>query len=281
MVYLTRKTRFSAAHRYYLDDLPEEENRRLFGPCALPYGHGHDYVAEVTVSGRIDPRSGMVVNVADLKPVLADAVTDPFDGQYLTPRHPLLRGRIPATEVLARLAWERIEAGLARAGLPVRLERVWLAESAWLGSECLRGEGDGPMVSLTRSYEFAAAHRLHADALSEVENQALFGKCNHPHGHGHNYILEVTVTGEPDPRTGLLIDLGLLDRVVHAEIVDRYDHRHLNFEIEELRGMNPTSENLVRVVWARLAPALPVGALRRVTVRETERNIFTYTGEDE
>lgn len=281
MLLLTRKVRFSAAHRYYLGELSEDENRRRFGLCALPHGHGHDYTAEVTVAGRIDPATGMVVNISDLKPILQSEVVAPFEGEYLTPEHPLLAGRIGATEVLARIAWERLDAALAP--LPARLERVRMAESRRLWADCVRGKmgsDEGPMVTLTRTYEFCAAHRLHSQELSAEENRALFDKCNNPHGHGHNYVLEVTVGGEPDPRTGLLIDLELLDGVVHREVVDRYDHRHLNLDIEEFRTLNPTSENLVKVIWERLEPGLPPRVLRSVTIRETERNLFTYHGED-
>src|SRR5687768_9918802 len=120
MVHLTRKTRFSAGHRYYLEELSEEENRRLFGLCALPHGHGHDYVAEVTVAGEVDPASGMVVNITDLKAVLEAEILRPLDGQYLTPRHPVMGGRIPCTETLARLIWDRLERAVGEQGLPVR-----------------------------------------------------------------------------------------------------------------------------------------------------------------
>ena len=280
MVLLTRKARFSAGHRYYLADLADEENRRLFGPCARPHGHGHDYVAEITVGGEIDPPSGMVVNIAELKPILEREIVEPLDGEYLTPAHPLMEGRIPSTETLCALIWRRLGRAFAEAGLPVRLERVLLAECRSLWAECSRGVG-GPMVTLTRSYEFAAAHRLHSAALSEAQNRDLFGKCNNPHGHGHNYVLEVTVGGEPDPRTGFLVDLGMLDRTVREQVVDRYDHRHLNLDVEEFRDLVPTSENVVRVIWERLKPALPAGALRKVVLRETERNIFTCEGDGE
>ena len=280
MVLLTRKARFSAGHRYYLQERTEEENRRLFGLCALAHGHGHDYTLEVTVAGEVSARDGMVVNITDLKPLIQEEVVGPLDGQYLTAEHPLLQGRIPSSEVLSRLVWDRLVRGISSRGLPVELRRVTLAESRWLWSECEKGD-EGTMVTLTRAYEFAAAHRLHADGLSDAANRELFGKCNNAHGHGHNYVLEVTVGGEPDPHTGLLVDLGLLDRVVHEQVVDRYDHRHLNLDIEEFRELNPTSENLVKVVWRRLEPALPAGSLRRVTVRETERNSFTYEGEGE
>jgi 6-pyruvoyltetrahydropterin/6-carboxytetrahydropterin synthase len=277
MVKLTRKIRFSAAHRYYLHDLSEEENRRRFGLCALPNGHGHDYTAEITVRGAIDPQHGMVVNISELKPILRDQVAAPFDGEYLTAEHPLLEGRIPACEVLASIAWGRLEAALRP--LPGALDQVRIAESRRLWADCRR-DRDGVMLTLTRSYEFAAAHRLHSEELSDGENRDLFGKCNNPHGHGHNYVLEVTVGGEPDPRTGLIIDLAHLDQVVNRLVVDRYDHRHLNYDIDEFRRLNPTSENLVKVIWDRLEPELPAGVLRAVTVRETERNVFTYERED-
>jgi len=278
MVLLTRKVRFSAAHRYYLKDLTEAENARLFGPCVRP--HGHDYTAEVTAAGPVNPEHGMVVNISDLKPILQAEIVDRLGGEYLTAEHPLLEGKVPSTEVLARCIWNRLEQSFRAAGLPARLESVLLAESRSLWSECRRREGE-PMVTLTRSYEFAAAHRLHSERLGDEENETLFGKCNNPHGHGHNYVVEVTVGGEPDPRSGLLIDLGLLDGVVNEQVVDRFDHRHLNLEVEEFRHLNPTSENLVCVIWNRLARALPPGTLRRVTVRETERNIFTYEGAGE
>jgi 6-pyruvoyltetrahydropterin/6-carboxytetrahydropterin synthase len=277
VLFLTRKATFSAGHRYYLSDLSEEENHRLFGACARPHGHGHDYTVEVTLGGEVDPQNGMVVNISDLKPLLQREVLGPLDGQFLSPEHRLMEGRISCTEMLARWIWDRLGRAIAAERLPARLEQVRLHEYRRLWADCTRGE-DGPVVTLTRTYEFAAAHRLNSDHLSPQANQELFGKCNNPHGHGHNYVLEVTVGGEPDPHTGFLIDLGLLDRVVKGQVVDRYDHRHLNLDIPEFRELIPTSENLVRVIWDRLAPALPGGALRRVTVRETDRNHFTYEG---
>jgi 6-pyruvoyltetrahydropterin/6-carboxytetrahydropterin synthase len=294
-VLLTRRIRFAAAHRYCLPELSEAENWDRFGPCSYAHGHGHDYLVEVTLAGRIDPASGMVVNITELKALLEREVAGPLDGEYLTAEHPYLGGLQPGTEVLARRIWERIQAARGRApsgwgrdagGSPPapRLHEVRVAEGRLLWSTCADGsamdstKGGGPVLTLTRCYEFAAAHRLHSLELSEAENRELFGKCNNPHGHGHNYLLEVTVGGEPDPHTGFLCDLAELDRVVHTEVVDRYDHRHLNLDLPEFARLNPTSENLVRVIWQRLQPALPTGLLRRVVVRETERNIFTYEG---
>jgi len=160
----------------------------------------------------------------------------------------------------------------------VQLVRVRLQENDWLGAECRRRDED-LMVFLTRTYEFAAAHRLHSPKLDDGKNQEIFGKCNNPYGHGHNYKLEVTLQGPVDERTGLMADLTYVDRVVREEILDRYDHKHLNLDVPEFRELNPTTENLVRVIWERLAPRLQHPPLYRITVRETDRNIFSYYGE--
>src|SRR5215470_2192360 len=100
------------------------------------------------------------------------------------------------------------------------------------------------MVYLTRRYRFAAAHRLHSDALSAEENRRIYGKCNNPYGHGHNYVLEVTVAGEIDPATGMVYDLAALDHTVQREVIERFDHVHLNLDVENLRDRVPTTENL-------------------------------------
>ncbi len=277
MLNITRRARFSAGHRYYLDHLSPAENRALFGLCALPHGHGHDYVADITVRGRLVPETGMVVNITDLKPIIQQQILDRFDGEFLTRDHPALAGRIPSTEGLCRTLFESVDAGMRDAELPATLIALRLQESRSLWATA-RTEQEEVMVTLTRTYEFAAAHRLHAAGLSEAENAAVFGKCNNAYGHGHNYLLEVTIGGDPDPLTGMVCDLAELDRVVNAEVVERYDHHHLNLDLDEFRALNPTSENLVRVIWDRLQSALPSDMLRRLVLHETERNSFAYEG---
>ena len=133
------------------------------------------------------------------------------------------------------------------------------------------------MTALTRSYQFSAAHALVSPLLSEEENRAFFGKCSNRYSHGHDYTVEVTVGGEVDERTGMLVDLGELDAAVQEEVISRYDHRHLNYDTEDFAHLNPTSENLVRVIWDRLRPRLGE-RLAKVVVRETERNCFEYRG---
>src|SRR3990172_6552708 len=100
------------------------------------------------------------------------------------------------------------------------------------------------MIHLTQAFEFAAAHRLSCEGLSDAENQRLFGKCSNPHGHGHNYLLEVTVAGPADDRTGTLVDLARLDRTVRERIIDPFDHKNLNLECPDFARLNPTVENI-------------------------------------
>lgn len=129
-------------------------------------------------------------------------------------------------------------------------------------------------VFLTRTYTFSAAHRLHEIALSDDANRELFGKCNNPHGHGHTYQLEVTVGGAPDSTTGMVVDLVELDRAVEAHVLSRVDHRHLNHEVPPFDKLNPTSENVVRVIWEWLEPVCPA-SLESLTLYETFRSGFT------
>ena len=138
------------------------------------------------------------------------------------------------------------------------------------------------MVFLTRRYRFSAAHRLHNEALSAEENARLYGKCNNPYGHGHNYTVEVTVRGPIDPATGMLIDLGLLDRIVEQEVLERFDHTHLNLDVASFQGQVPTTENLCVEIFSLLQDKLHAGEgsarLEKVRLEETNSNFFEYTG---
>lgn len=129
-----------------------------------------------------------------------------------------------------------------------------------------------------RRYTISASHRLHTEALSTDENRAVYGKCNNPHGHGHNYVVEVVVAGVVDPETGMVINLKDLDEIVQMRVVERFDHANLNLDPLFLHRV-PTTENLSRVIFALLKGALPVGELERVRVEETENNFFECVGE--
>lgn len=134
------------------------------------------------------------------------------------------------------------------------------------------------MTYLTRRYRFSASHRLFHPAFSDEENDRLYGKCNNPGGHGHNYKLEVTVGGKPDPQTGMVLNLVDLDGVVEREILDRFDHVYLNADEEAFGAKVPTTENLCVEVFNRLDGRFPGAALKRVRIEETGKNSFEYRG---
>ncbi|MFQ5696611.1 MAG: 6-carboxytetrahydropterin synthase, partial [Terriglobia bacterium] len=120
------------------------------------------------------------------------------------------------------------------------------------------------MIYLTRRYRFSASHRLHSPRLSEEENQRVYGKCSNPGGHGHNYVLEVTVGGEPDARTGMVVDLGLLDAFVEKEILERFDHAYLNADRERFGERVPTAENLCLEIYRLFQDGFPHAPITRV-----------------
>lgn len=136
-----------------------------------------------------------------------------------------------------------------------------------------------PNVTVTRRLRFNAAHRVHNPALSDAENSALYGKCNNPNWHGHNYVLEVSVTGPVDERTGYVIDLGKLRAIVEREVLEEMDHRNMNVDVPIMRGINPTAENIVLAIWRALESRVAPGRLARLKLWETENNYVEYSGE--
>lgn len=136
-----------------------------------------------------------------------------------------------------------------------------------------------PIVYLTRRATFSAAHRLHEPSLSETENRILFGKCNNPNGHGHNYTIEVTVKKEVNPQTGMVMNLVDLKNKIEEEICDKIDHKHLNQDVPEFLNLNPTAENMVVVFWNLLKNRFESGVLYEVKLHETENNVVFYRGE--
>jgi len=129
-----------------------------------------------------------------------------------------------------------------------------------------------------RRYLLSASHQLHADALSADENKAVYGKCNNPHGHGHNYVVEVLVGGAVDPETGMVLNLAALDEVVRKQVMLRFDHTNLNTDSLFMNRV-PTTENLCKTVFELLDGTVEPAKLEQVRVEETENNFFEYTGE--
>ena len=134
------------------------------------------------------------------------------------------------------------------------------------------------MIFLTRREHFCASHRLYNPAFSENENLSIYGKCAYPNGHGHNYELEITIAGEADNKTGMIMDLKKLSDLVKQEITDKVDHRHLNHDIDFLQGTIPTAENLAVAFWNVLVKKIPAGKLYSIKVFETPNNYAEYRG---
>ena len=222
MLYATRRFEFSAAHRYWRDDWSREQNERVFGKCTSPYGHGHNYTLDVTIKGTPDPITGMIMNMVELKAIVGE-VLEAVRPQASERGYALLQGAHPDHREYraGAVGADRAAAAGGRgagAAAAVRDERP-------MGRVRWREE-----ASFSRSYVFSAAHRLHAPALSDAENLALYGKCNNPNGHGHNYTLEVTAAGPIDDATGMVIDLVELDATVRG-VLDTLDHKHLDREV--------------------------------------------------
>ncbi|KMY55826.1 6-pyruvoyl tetrahydropterin synthase [Bacillus sp. FJAT-27231] len=268
MILLTRKVEFSAAHSYRIDAWDEETNRKAFGLCSNPNGHGHDYTLEVTVKGDLNSSSGIVVNITDVDRIVKSVVLEELDGKFLNREHSFFKEHIPTTENIVNYIWNELKDRFNGC----KLDRIILHENPFLFSQ----KGENSMIQLTRKYHFSAAHRLHSDQLSDEENKEIFGKCNNPNGHGHNYVLEVTVEGEIDPVTGMIINLAQLDEIVDETIIQKFDHKHLNLDTEEFNGLNPTAEVMTIVFWELLQSRLP--SLSKVGLWETAKNYFEYGG---
>jgi 6-pyruvoyltetrahydropterin/6-carboxytetrahydropterin synthase len=138
---------------------------------------------------------------------------------------------------------------------------------------------DNVKIELGRRYRFAASHRLHNPALSEQENSRIYGKCNNPFGHGHNYVAEICVSGNVDPATGMIVNLADLDGYVEREVIEAFDHKSFNEDVPAFREVVPTTENVCKEIYQRLK-RFPKAKLERVRVEETSNNAFEYAGEE-
>lgn len=269
-VRLTRRVMFSSGHRYWNAALSAEENRARFGPWASPFNHGHNYVLLVTTIGHVNPLDGMVINIKTIDDLLQEHVVARFDQHSINDEIPPFNVSPPTTENLVLYFADLLPKYLPdEAQLDeLRLEETPTLFAGWKANT----------VTLTRSYEFAAAHRLHSANFSETQNLELYGKCNNAAGHGHNYVLEVEVTGPINAETGMMVDLLTLDSIVNREVVDRYDHHNFNCDLPEFEGKNPTSEVVCEEIFSRLASSLPV-KLVSIRLWETPRNMFEVRAE--
>lgn len=260
---INRRAEFSASHRYWLPELSATENETRFGLTSRAPGHGHNYVLYVSMAGELD-EYGMVLNLSDVKHVIKQEVTGPLNFSYLNEVWPEFQQTLPTTETIARVIWQRLAPHLP-------LVRIQLFEHPELWADYL---GNDMEAFLTVSTHFSAAHRLAHPDLSLEENSEIYGKCARPHGHGHNYHLEVTVKGEIDPRTGMIIDLGALQQVIDQFVVEPFDHTFLNKDIPYFAKVVPTAENIAIHIRELLrAPIQELGAqLYKIKLIESPNN---------
>lgn len=133
-------------------------------------------------------------------------------------------------------------------------------------------------VYVHRRAHFSASHRLYDPSLTDQQNYDLFGGCSNPNGHGHNYYIEVCVAGIPDPKTGYVIDLKKVKEILHRTFLDKVDHKNLNVDVDFMRGINPTTENIAIAAWEQIAPHITDGVLHSIRLFETENNFVEYKG---
>lgn len=261
-----RRAQFSASHRYWLPELSDADNWAKFGAGSRFPGHGHNYVLYVSMTGELDAY-GMVLNLSDVKKVIKQEVTGQLDNTYLNEVWDDFQQTLPTTENLARVIWQRLAPHL-----PLTAIRLYEHPELWADYY-----GNGMEASLTLSTHFSAAHRLARPDLGYEENVEIYGKCARPHGHGHNYHLEISVTGEIDSRTGMTVDLGALQQVVEECVVEPFDHTFLNKDIAYFAEVVPTAENIAFYIGQLLyEPVRELGAeLTSVKLIESPNNSCT------
>ena len=265
---ITRRACFSASHRYWLPELSEEENTASFGPCALAPGHGHNYELIVSMEGKLNSY-GMVLNLSNVKQAIKNEITSQLDFRFLNNAWPEFdiskpEGCLPTTESLVRIMWKRLILHL-----PIVSLRLYENPSLWADYQ-----GNQMNAHLTIRTHFAAAHRLAREDLPQSENEKIFGKCARQNGHGHNYLVDITVKGSIDPRTGMICDLSKLQKIIDDLIVEKYDHTFLNKDIPHFSNCVPTAENIALHISDELnLPIKSLGAqLHKVKLQESPNN---------
>ncbi|NET73174.1 MAG: 6-pyruvoyl tetrahydropterin synthase, partial [Sphaerospermopsis sp. SIO1G2] len=254
---INRRALFSATHRYWLPELSETENLDKFGPFSKFPGQGHNYVLFISMSGELD-EYGMVLNLSDVKHTIKSEATGQLDFSYLNDLWPEFQKTLPTTENIAKVVWERLKPHLP-------IVKVQLFEHPQMWAEY---QGEGEKASITVKSHFSAAHRL-APHLSAEK----YGKYTRTHG--HNYHLEVTVEGEMDSRTGMIVDVPALNKVIEDQVLELFDHTCINEDIPYFSELQivPTSENISRYISDLLqSPIEKLGAkLSKVKLFESDQ----------
>lgn len=247
-VLLTKRIEFAAAHRYVRPEWDEARNRAVFGPCYNAPAHGHNYLLEVTVSGEVDPHTGMVINLFDLKRVLLDMIEE-FDHMNLNLDMPYFRDRIPTSENLARVLWAKLE---SQSDIGT-LHAIRLYEDEDLYAE-VTADSEPDAASVTRRYSFTALQDDHE---------------------GREWDCFVTVQGRIDPATGMVTDIGALNRLVRDRVIKEFDRR----DLRQVFGAAAVSgAKLAERIWTSLAQGISSGRLANVRLVQSRDLSFDYAG---
>ncbi len=231
-------------------------------------------VLACVIEGEIDSQTGYLCNITIIDKLLRSIVT-----RSLIPRFEQADGRpaeVPSAESILRLAFAELKAQWVHSARIVSLN---LAISPYLNYSIAREEKmNQAIVELTEQFEFSAAHRLHCNELSEEENREVFGKCNNPAGHGHNYVIEVTVSKAVDSDRGQVIAIHDFESIVKRLIIDRLDHKHLNLDVDYFKEVNPSVENIAIAIYGWLQDQFGSAKLEKVKVFETPKTWAEYSG---
>ena len=247
-VLLTKRIEFAAAHRYLRPEWDDAKNRAVFGPCYNPPAHGHNYMLEVTGSGEVDPKTGMVINLFDLKRVLL-LVIEEFDHKNLNLDMPYFKDRIPTSENIARVLWTKLEPQKSIG----TLHAIRLYEDEDLYAD-VTAAGGPDVASVTRRYSFTAVQEGHQ---------------------GREWDCFVTVHGAIDSVTGMVTDIGALDRLVHDRVVRVFDRQDL---CQVLGTKAVIGEQVVAHIWNQLVSGISAGKLAHIRLVQSRDLSFDYAG---
>ena len=259
---LTKRLEFSASHRYHNPKWDEAKNKQVFGPCNNENTHGHNYIIEVTLQGEIDPVTGMIINLYDLKQYLWE-VLEEFDHKNLNLDTPYFDTLIPTTENLALTLWKALE---QHPQMPA-LDRIRLFEDPTLFADVttdhLKGSDispESPRASISRRFDFSSASQ---DSSGHVT--------------GHNYTVEITVSGPVNPDTGQVVNIVSLDGIVQMAVTDRFHQKNISLD-PAFKNTQVSEGNLACFIWGTIVGEISEGRLTQVTVSEGPDTQATYRG---
>ncbi|MBI1823711.1 MAG: 6-carboxytetrahydropterin synthase [Nitrospirae bacterium] len=274
LLYITKRIEFSSSH--FLADPRQEKEMNLSQFGKEMNTHGHNYLLELTLEGAIDPVTGMVINTVELKERMLHLLEE-FDHRHLNLDLPYFKEKLPTVDHIAHTLGDLFQ----ERNRDLSLSRVRLYENEESFADYHLSSKIKPvapsLVYHTQVFRFSSAHRLHSKQLSDAENRRIYGKCNNPNSHGHNYVLYVTLEGPPDPQTGSLLGIEKSHQFIRRDISDRYDHHYLDQDFDEFKENVSTAENILVIVWNRLFPSLS-NRLYKLKLIETRDNYFEYFG---